>query len=76
VSAPVSVSFMLQTSRPVHLELLDVAGRRLSRQEVGPGFHTVPIDRRIQPGLYFVRLIREDAKGALDIRSRKLTVLR
>jgi hypothetical protein len=43
---------------------------------LGPGFHTVPIDRRIQPGLYFMRLIREDATGALDIRSRKFTVLR
>ena len=79
VSGPIDIAFMLQAAQTVHLELLDVAGRRLLRQEVGhlgPGFHTVPIDRRVAPGLYFVRLIRQDASGAPDIRSRKLTVLR
>ena len=55
------VHFALPTGEPATLELLDVAGRRVTERTVGTlgaGRHSVELGegRRLQPGLYFVRL--------------------
>ncbi len=56
------------------LELIDVAGRRVLRRDVGslgPGAHGVALDAaRLRPGLYFIRL----AQGASVRRSRVVVV--
>jgi len=65
VSNPVSrdlvVGFELASARDARLELVDVAGRRVTAREVGalgPGRHRVSLDEASQsaPGLYFLRL--------------------
>jgi hypothetical protein len=56
-----SVSFVLASSAPASLELVDVTGRRWMEREVGSlgaGSHQVALDTagKFPPGLYFVRL--------------------
>ena len=59
---PLLVTFSLQNSSPASLELLDVAGRRILRRDVGAlgaGAHTARLDADAAPpaaGLYFLRL--------------------
>ena len=59
----VTVAFTLATSAPAVLEVLDVAGRRLVRREVGgmgPGDHLLLLGPafRPTPGVYIVRLVQ------------------
>ena len=56
-----AVRFQLPRAAPAGLELLDIAGRRLLRREVGslgPGTHTVSWAElaRVAPGVYLLRL--------------------
>lgn len=58
---PVRVRFSLGGTGPATLELLDLAGRRVARRDVGglgAGTHAVELGagRALPPGLYFVRL--------------------
>lgn len=62
-SGPITVEFSLPDAAPAHLELLDVAGRRLWQDDVGhlgAGDHAVAIGRTsaLRPGIYLVRLVR------------------
>jgi hypothetical protein len=55
------VQFSLPSAAPTGLELVDVGGRQILRQDVGslgPGDHTISLSlpRRLAPGLYWVRL--------------------
>jgi hypothetical protein len=55
------VHFVLPSAAPARLEMMDVAGRIVSTQEVGAlgaGPHAVNLEgaRRLQPGMYLVRL--------------------
>jgi len=55
------VHFALPTAEPATLELLDVAGRRVTVRamgSLGAGRHSIDLaeGRRLKPGLYFVRL--------------------
>jgi hypothetical protein len=55
------VSFTLSTNEPATLELIDIAGRRITEEAVGtlgPGRHSVDLaaGRRLAPGLYLIRL--------------------
>ena len=55
------VHFALPTGEAATLELLDVAGRRVTERTVGAlgaGRHSIELaqGRRLEPGLYFVRL--------------------
>src|SRR5262249_6116227 len=57
------VSFRLPSREPASLDLLDIAGRRVIRREVGslgPGAHTAVLaaTEPLRPGLYFLRLIQ------------------
>ena len=57
--------FTLPNRDPATLELIDIAGRRLMRREVGslgPGPHlmTMGAATRLKSGIYFLRLIRGD----------------
>jgi hypothetical protein len=57
----VAVRLTLGTDAPAALELLDVAGGTMARQDVGSfgaGSHTVALSsvRHLPPGLYFLRL--------------------
>jgi hypothetical protein len=59
--ARLAIAFTLPTSERATLELIDVSGRRLAREEVGAlgaGPHLVGFDhaRSLAPGLYMVRL--------------------
>jgi hypothetical protein len=55
-----TVRLSLGDESPASLEVFDLAGRRVSRREVGgaPGEQVVPLspDRHLSPGLYLVRL--------------------
>ena len=56
-----TVRFTLPRTMAASLELLDVAGRRIARRDVGSfgaGCHALQLDesRRLAPGLYLVRL--------------------
>jgi hypothetical protein len=70
------VRFTLPSREPATLELIDVAGRRVLRRDVGalgPGVHVVDIEeqRPLRPGLYFIRLAqagREIAQRVAVIR--------
>jgi hypothetical protein len=60
-AAGLHVWFTLPSAEPASLEVTDVAGRRVARQEVGllgAGSHRVTLPRspRLPPGLYFLRL--------------------
>lgn len=62
-AGPISVEFSLPDGAPASLELLDVAGRRLWRDDVGrlgAGDHFVTIDPTsgLRPGIYLIRLER------------------
>jgi hypothetical protein len=57
------VSFTLASREPAWLEVIDIAGRRLIRREVGslgPGAHSLTLDDSppLRPGLYFLRLMQ------------------
>jgi hypothetical protein len=57
------VEFTLRDASPARLELLDVAGRRLSTQHVGslgPGTHALDLAEgaTLRSGIYFVRLLQ------------------
>lgn len=61
-----TMQFTLPDAAPATLELLDVAGRRLWRQDVGPlggGTHVmrVPSAAAVAPGVYLLRLTRGTA---------------
>jgi hypothetical protein len=61
-----AVSFTLPVLASARLELLDVAGRRVTAQEVGTlgaGRHSsdLAVGRRLAPGLYLVRLTQNGA---------------
>ena len=69
------VGFTLPDRRAATLELIDVAGRRVLRRDVGalgPGRHSVTLDAgaRMRPGLYFLRL----EQGARALHSRVAVV--
>ena len=60
-SRALKVHFALPVAGPARLDLLDVAGRRVTCREIGSlgaGAHMVDLAEgsRIRPGLYFVRL--------------------
>jgi lysophospholipase L1-like esterase len=70
------IDFELPSRAPASLELLDMQGRRvLSRQvdSLGPGHHSIDLGhgRRLEPGLYLVRLRQGGETGAT-----RVTVLR
>jgi hypothetical protein len=70
-----SVRFALPNRQPAELELLDIAGRRLERREVGPlgpGQHMLAMGSspRLRPGLYFLRLIA----GRVVLKSRVVLI--
>jgi hypothetical protein len=59
---PLTVRFSLGTSERVTVELVDLAGRRMSAQDMGllgPGRHAIELAPagRIPAGLYFVRVL-------------------
>lgn len=71
----VSISFSLpERASGARLELLDVAGRRVSQTSlvgVGPGVHVLPLGGAgLRPGIYMVRLV-----GAGTTLTRKVVVL-
>lgn len=43
---------------PARLEVLDLAGRRLERHDVGPGSRALTLASRPSPGTYFARLVQ------------------
>jgi uncharacterized repeat protein (TIGR01451 family) len=56
------VSFTLPSREAAALELIDIAGRRVLRRDVGslgPGLHSVALETSppLRPGLYFLRLV-------------------
>jgi hypothetical protein len=62
-----SVGFSLPDARPARIELIDVSGRLVESNEVGrlgAGRHTVTIGKgsELGPGVYLLRLVREDEK--------------
>lgn len=61
------IAFSLPTGRHALIELIDLSGRRVSEREVGgmgPGRHTLTLaaGRRLEPGLYWVRLTQGDQR--------------
>jgi hypothetical protein len=61
VGSDLRVAFTLPDATPAALELLDVAGRRIARREVGTlgaGRHVEPVSpgQRVAAGLYWLRL--------------------
>jgi hypothetical protein len=71
---PVRVWFTLPSRERAVLEVLDVAGRRLLRREVGQfgaGRHSVDLSASVRrPGLYFLRL----AQGGRVLRERMAVI--
>jgi hypothetical protein len=70
------VDFTLADASPAWIELLDISGRRVARQEVGslgPGQHSVRLDEAssARPGVYHLRL----ANGTQPARVRKTVFL-
>ena len=59
-SSDLKVSFVLPDASPAWIDVVDVAGRRLSRLDVGTlgrGSHTLSLGREaLRPGMYWVRL--------------------
>jgi hypothetical protein len=60
-AGPLAVWFTLSSRMPARLDLIDLAGRRVLRREVGSlgrGRHVLSLapSRRLESGLYFVRL--------------------
>jgi trimeric autotransporter adhesin len=69
VAGPLQVWLTLPSRDRATLELLDVAGRRVARREVGalgPGSHLVTLAAPPRAGLYFLRL----AQGSRVLRTR------
>ena len=70
----IRVWFTLPSREPATLELMDVAGRRVIRREVGslgPGPHALTLGSpSLRPGLYFLRL----AQAGRAIRGRAVVV--
>ncbi len=63
-SGPRSVRFTLRTFERATLEIIDIAGRRLVKRDMGnlgPGTHTVPVADRFTPGIYLLRLTQGGA---------------
>jgi hypothetical protein len=61
VVGELSVRFALRGSEPATLELMDLAGRRIAKQEVGSlgiGPHVVSLGEgmSLRPGIYLIRL--------------------
>ncbi len=70
--ARAQVSFALGSASPATLEVLDVAGRSVVRQEVGAmgaGRHVLTLGAPLPPGLYLLRLAQDGrvlvARGAV-----------
>ena len=62
-SGVLHVWFTLENRNPAAIEVMDIAGRRVARRDVGslgPGQHSVLLadSRSFRPGLYFIRLIQ------------------
>jgi hypothetical protein len=62
-TAAMRVWFTLENREPASLEVIDIAGRRVARRDVGslgPGPHSVLLaeSARLEPGLYFLRLVQ------------------
>lgn len=60
---PLKVAFVLPNAQPASLEVLDLAGRRIVRRQVGSlgaGRHVVELSgqRALSPGVYVLRLIQ------------------
>lgn len=56
---PLLVSFALASDAGASIELFDIGGRRLAFREVGElgaGAHTLALAKRLDPGIYLVRL--------------------
>jgi hypothetical protein len=74
VTGPARVWFTLPSRERATLEVMDIAGRRLLRREVGtmgPGRHSVDVTAAARrPGLYFLRL----AQGNRTLRARMVVV--
>jgi Putative metal-binding motif/Lectin C-type domain/Viral BACON domain len=75
VTGTIHLSFALASSDPATLDLFDLAGRRVSHQEVGSlglGTHSVSLNEGpLPPGVYRVRLQQKGVSA-----SRRLVVLR
>ena len=61
------VHFSLPDAASAQLEILDITGRRIALRQVGtlgPGDHILPLGltRRIEPGIYIIRLTRKDGR--------------
>jgi hypothetical protein len=71
---PVRVWFTLPSREPATLEMMDIAGRRLLRRDVGalgPGSHDVTLATEpMRPGLYFLRLVQ----GSRSLNTRVVVV--
>jgi calcineurin-like phosphoesterase family protein len=69
------VTFRLADAHPARLELIDVAGRMVTKREIGalgPGPHSLEMEwGGVTPGVYWLRLMQNGSEAA-----RKLTVLR
>ncbi len=68
------IAFTLPSRDPAVLEVIDVAGRRVLRRDVGalgPGSHVVTLDSpRLRAGLYFIRLMH----GGQVLRARMVLI--
>ena len=67
-----SVAFSLPDNAAASLELVDLAGRRVATREVGSlgaGTHRIPLleGQALQPGLYWVRLMRGSERRSLKV---------
>ena len=70
------VPVTLEDAAPAVLELLDVAGRRVERREIGElgaGTHVVTFDRmdRLPAGVYHVRLV-----SGMRVAQARVSILR
>jgi len=77
----VRVGFSLPAAGSVRLEVLDAAGRVLSRRELpalAPGWHDVEASeaRRLPGGIYFLRVTRLGTSDGGDARTARLLIVR
>ena len=68
----IGVRFTLPASTPATLDLVDALGRRIASVDLSPlgqGTHTTTLagERRLSPGVYFVRLHQGHSIGALRV---------